>query len=137
MNSPKNTEAEIIKALAANGGIASAAAPALGLHPQYLRQLIRENPAFKAVQTDAKESLVDLAESKLIKGVNEGNPTFVIFTLKTLGKDRGYRQGMEVTGREGGPIEVGTVDMSKLSMEALKEIRAASLQVESDVDEQG
>ena len=35
----------------------------------------------------------------------EGNITAIIFTLKTLGKSRGYVERQEVTGAEGKPVE--------------------------------
>jgi hypothetical protein len=41
-------------------------------------------------QTQAREALLDLAESQLYKKIEEGDLTSIIFALKTIGKSRGY-----------------------------------------------
>ena len=51
---------------------------------------------------------MDLAEKRLFDLVNEGHPSAIIFTLKTLGKHRGYieRQEHEISGPAGGAIRI-------------------------------
>jgi len=44
----------------------------------------------------SREQLVDLAESKLVQKLNEGESWATQFTLKTLGKNRGYVEKSEV-----------------------------------------
>ena len=44
----------------------------------------------RAVRTEIVESFVDETESELRKLVKSGNPSAIIFVLKTLGKNRGY-----------------------------------------------
>ena len=39
---------------------------------------------------DIQETTVDMAESKLLTSINEGNVAAIIFYLKTKGKKRGY-----------------------------------------------
>jgi len=85
---------------------------------------IQKDPAFREIYDDVRESLLDLCESQmvnLIKGIpkivtNEnGQKTIVgyiekpdvaaiIFTLKTKGKDRGYVERSELTGKDGQPL---------------------------------
>lgn len=45
---------------------------------------------FKQEFEDAEDSLIDFAEGKLLKLIDEKNPTACIFFLKTKGKERGY-----------------------------------------------
>ena len=54
---------------------------------------------------DEREAMLDFTENQLFKQVQEGNITAIIFTLKTLGKSRGYVERQEVTGAEGKPVE--------------------------------
>lgn len=50
-----------------------------------------ENDAkFKEMIEDVNESLVDLAETKLLTLINEGDRESILFMLRTKGKDRGY-----------------------------------------------
>lgn len=45
---------------------------------------------FKEMIEDVNESLVDLAETKLLTLINEGDRESILFMLRTKGKDRGY-----------------------------------------------
>ena len=47
-----------------------------------------------------------MAESEALKQIKQGNTAIIIFTLKTLGKSRGYVERTEVSGPNGGPIVV-------------------------------
>lgn len=54
---------------------------------------------------DYDESLGDLAESKLMMAINEGNLTAIIFYLKTKHKGRGYVEGQEIKATVQGAIK--------------------------------
>ena len=56
--------------------------------------------------TDEREAMLDFTENQLFKQVQDGNITAIIFTLKTLGKNRGYVERREVTGKDGDPITI-------------------------------
>ena len=51
-----------------------------------------ESRDFKRAVKLCRESLVDLAESKLKVLINKGNQDITKFVAKTLGKDRGYTE---------------------------------------------
>ena len=55
---------------------------------------------------DEREAMLDFTENQLFKQVQDGNITAIIFTLKTLGKNRGYVERREVTGKDGDPITI-------------------------------
>lgn len=57
---------------------------------------------------EGRNRLLDLAEKRLFDLVNEGHPSAIIFTLKTLGKHRGYieRQEHEISGPGGGALRI-------------------------------
>lgn len=48
-----------------------------------------------------RRELVDLAEMGLRVAVTKGEPWAIAFALKTLGKDDGYTERTEVTGKNG------------------------------------
>ena len=60
--------------------------------------------------SDERESLLDLAEGSLFDQVRKGNITAIIFTLKTIGKHRGYVERQEVTGADGGKVQIEYVN---------------------------
>jgi hypothetical protein len=50
---------------------------------------------------EEKQGMLDFTENQLFKQVQAGNITAIIFTLKTLGKNRGYVERQEITGKDG------------------------------------
>ena len=92
-------------ALKKTAGNVMAAARALGVSRSTLYRKISESAALQEVLTDAREELVDIAESALRKEVLNGNITAIIFTLKTQGKERGYVERQELTGRDGEQLQ--------------------------------
>ncbi len=50
---------------------------------------------------EARESLIDFVESKLVSNINDGKETSTIFFLKTKARHRGY-------GDDGSSIQINT-----------------------------
>lgn len=86
---------------------------------------IRDDSEYKAAVDDVNEAAIDHVESKLFEKIDgvtiktgvdkEGNDivydvppsdTAIIFYLKTKGKKRGYVERQELTGGDGGPIQI-------------------------------
>ena len=102
----KYTANQMIEALREKHGNLSAAARFLGCSRNTISRYIEQYPTVKAVADEERETLIDFAENQLFKQVQEGNITAIIFTLKTIGKHRGYVERQEVTGANGGAIIV-------------------------------
>lgn len=100
----KFTKEQIIKALVKTG-TKSGAAQALKCDRATITRAIDEDPEIAKAVEEAKEILIDLAETALMKNVQDGHHPAVAFVLKTLGKERGYVERIENTGKGGGPIE--------------------------------
>lgn len=56
----------------------------------------RTDSEFNRKCQEAEESLMDYAETKLIKNIQDGKEASLIFYLKTKGKKRGYVEKTEV-----------------------------------------
>ena len=54
------------------------------------------SPGYVEQAEDIQETTVDMAESKLLTSINEGNVAAIIFYLKTKGKKRGYVEQHDV-----------------------------------------
>lgn len=100
------TKEQIADALEKKAGNVTQAAKALKVTRQALHWHIKDDEELQAIVIDARESLVDMAESEARKQIMEGNTAIIIFTLKTLGKARGYVERQEISGPDGGPVVV-------------------------------
>jgi len=98
------TVEQIDHALRATSGNVAYAARELGASRSTIYRFIENRPTLQQVLVDAREELVDIAESALRREVLNGNITAIIFTLKTQGKARGYVERQEVSGPDGGAI---------------------------------
>lgn len=106
----QRTDAEIIVALKATGGLVYLAARKLECEPSVIYRRRDKSPKVAAVLEAQRGELVDLAEVGLKKLVMDGNVTAMIWITKTLGKSRGYVERQEVTGADGGNIRVEAFD---------------------------
>ena len=102
----KYTTAQIIEALREKHGNMAAAARFLNCSRNTISRYIDQYPTVKVVADEERETLIDFAENQLFKQVQDGNITAIIFTLKTIGKYRGYVERQEVTGADSSPIEL-------------------------------
>lgn len=94
-----------IDAYRANMGNATAASSAVGINRTTYWRWYNSDPDFAALVDDVKEEQIDLAESELRKLVKSGNITAVIFTLKTIGKERGYIERTETETYNMTPVD--------------------------------
>jgi hypothetical protein len=117
MATERFTPEQVEAALRVSAGIRSAAAVKLGCSPSTVSNYIARHPALREVEAEILDQNLDLAETKLLTAIRDGNLTAVIFFLKTKGKARGYTERAELTGADGGPI-----DVTKLSDEELERI---------------
>jgi len=139
----------------AKGGNLTEVARALSVSRTTVYEWIEKDKRFKEIHKESKEALLDFTESQtkiLIQGipkleVDPADPegkkmkrvgwkerpdtTLIIWVQKTLGKERGYVERSELTGKDGKPlVPEKKIDYSKLSDSALKEIIEATSQDE-------
>ena len=72
-----------------------------------IRKRVQASDALLAIAKEEREGVVDVAESALQRAVLEGEAWAVQFTLRNLGRDRGYFEKtlQEHQGKDGGPIK--------------------------------
>lgn len=85
----KFQKSDVKKAVNSSGGIISVIAKRLKCDWHTADKYIKQFELFQEVQNE-KESLLDLAESKLIDNIKNNDTTSILFYLKTQGKNRGY-----------------------------------------------
>jgi hypothetical protein len=90
MRRPRYTAEKVANAILESEGIKSVAARKLKCNRRTIDEYIKRYPTCKTAYEDAFETTGDLCESALMKLVHKGNPSAIIFALKTLFKGRGY-----------------------------------------------
>jgi hypothetical protein len=108
----EHNKKEILKHLRNLLGNVGAACKAVGIGRTTYYNWLKDDEAFKEeaerVVLEGREELVDMAENKLATNIANGCVTSILFTLKTLGKKRGYIERIEKTGADGAPLESGS-----------------------------
>jgi hypothetical protein len=88
---------QIAEALRHSAGIYTQAALIAGCSPSTIKNYVERYAWLQELVNELSEQHLDLAEGKLLKAINEGNLTAIIFYLKTKGKHRGYCERREVS----------------------------------------
>jgi hypothetical protein len=105
MASEKFTAAAVAEALTKNEGLVYMTARKLGCSHVTVYRYIKRHPTVKAAFDAARGFLLDTAELKLRKAIQDGEQWAVTFALRTIGKDRGYTERQEISGPGGEPQE--------------------------------
>ena len=100
----KYTNEEVIAALL-KAGTKLGASVIVGCNRATIDAYCDKHPEIEKAVLEAKEILVDIAETGLMKRVKEGHAPSIFFVCRTLGKDRGYSTRVEAVGKDGAPIE--------------------------------
>jgi len=101
----KYTKEEVIAALV-KAGTQSGAAKLLKANRQTIINYMKEDPEISMAVKEAKEILLDVAETMLADNIRKGHASSIFFYLKTQGKQRGYVERVESTGPDGAPVAV-------------------------------
>jgi hypothetical protein len=77
-------------------GNVSASCAQIGINRQTFYDWMNKDPAFKKKVEDTNEKQIDFVESQLLKNIQSSDTTSIIFFLKTKGKNRGYKEKLEM-----------------------------------------
>jgi hypothetical protein len=87
---------KFLKALKLNLGNISEGCKAINISRQTYYRWIDDDQDFKSKCQNVSESLIDLAENRLLEKINDYDTTSIIFFLKTKGRKRGYQEKQEL-----------------------------------------
>jgi hypothetical protein len=108
------TAADIIAALRETKGMVFLAAKHLGCDADTIKNYAKRYPSVATALLAERGEMIDTAELKLWASIQNGEAWGITLALKTIGKDRGYVERTEQTGKDGTPLnEVVKVVMSK------------------------
>ena len=95
-------------------GIKTGIAQRVGCSRQTVENALERWPDLQTMIADERTSIIDLAETKLMQQISGGELRAILFTLETLGKDRGWTKRTEVTGAGGERLLGLSPDVVKL-----------------------
>ena len=126
---PKLTNAQVVDALKKSHGLKTGAAELLGVAFETLEKYIaRSNEAQGLVRHWGKRR-TERAVYKLDEAIERGEAWAVALQLKnsTVGRDYGYGDRLDVTGRDGGPVQTQAVNVTPEELRAEVERAAREL----------
>ena len=85
-----------MKACKGSGGIISIIAKKLDVTRQSVYDFMQREPGSKKYLDEAKEAIIDMAESKLINSMNNNDLESIKWYLSRIGRHRGYIANPEV-----------------------------------------
>jgi predicted transcriptional regulator len=103
MTDTKHSLEQVLEAIE-KGITRTGTAKVLGCTPETVYNYAKRWKTVNDALHSKRRELVDLAEMGLRGAVLAREPWAVTFTLRTLGKDEGYTERHEVTGKDGEPI---------------------------------
>jgi hypothetical protein len=110
------TADKMIEALRKARGIAARAAEMLGCDRQTVLNYCKKYPTVQAAREEAKETLNDWVESQMIKRIQAGDTTMMIWWSKTQMKDRNFVERIDNRNYD--------IDLSKLTNDQLERVAA-------------
>lgn len=108
MNKVKHNKKVLIECLEKTLGIVTQACKMANVGRTTFYNYYNSDEEFKKKVDDIESITLDFVESQLHKQIKDGNTTATIFYLKTKGKQRGYVERQELTGRDGKDLPVFT-----------------------------
>ena len=112
---------QFINAIKGSGGIVSTIAKRVGCDWNTAKKYVDTMPTIKAAYDAECESVLDLAEVKLIENIEDGDMGAIKYMLSTKGKKRGYVEKQQVEQQS---ITLNIDDLNSLSDEQLKRLAA-------------
>jgi hypothetical protein len=111
---PKPSIAAMRAALIAAGGIDVHAAKSLGCSTRTVRAYRARHPSLQKLADDCVEANLDLAEAQLIKAIENGSLSAIVFYLKTKARRRGYAERRDATGKDSETMSLSEVTIFAL-----------------------
>ena len=112
-----NNKKIFIQALAEHRGIVTKACKATGISRTQVYKWRDEDPTFIDQINEVQQIVLDFAEDKLFEHIENDNVASLLFFLKCRGKERGYVERQEITGKDG--EELPTIQVIQTNVKPL------------------
>jgi hypothetical protein len=119
---------EIMESIFKHKGIVYYVADELGYTRNGIETRIRNSPALQEAVKQARQTVIDEGEKALFEKLSNKEWKAVEFTLRKLGKDRGYGDSQEINMNANIQANV-TYDLSRLSTEELETLNGIIIKI--------
>ena len=92
----KVTDEKLIELIYKYKGFVTQVSQAAGISRLTFYNRMHKNEDIETALADAREQIVDFAESKLLELIQDGNINAIMFFLKTQAKHKGYYEKQEI-----------------------------------------
>jgi hypothetical protein len=116
------TTEQVILAIQETRGMITLAARKLNCAPNTIRAYVQRHPTVAQALQEQREGFLDTAELALMKAVQNGEAWAIAFSLKTLGRKRGYVERVEV--------DTNPIDWAKVSDDTLLAYREGRINLD-------
>jgi hypothetical protein len=99
------TYKEVEEAVWSSGGLISSVARKLKISVYHLKQIFNRYKTLRNDFEEFREMMIDEVEGKLMEKIRKGDTTAIIFTLKCLGKSRGYIEAVQASVKKA-PVKI-------------------------------
>jgi AcrR family transcriptional regulator len=123
------TKRAFFAAIEGSHGIKTLVASRVGCSVSTVNNYFKRYPDLLDAFEVERDAIIDVAETKLFDDVYRGDQRAYMFTLTTIGKDRGWTTRREITGAHGAPITL------ELSAETLELMRRMNLEMSAVASE--
>ena len=96
MKTPRISDETLIELIGKYKGFVTAVCKAANMSRQNFYKRMHKSIEIQDALSNAREEIIDMAESKLIRLIEDLNPQAIMFALKTIGRDRGYIEKQEI-----------------------------------------
>lgn len=97
MDKTEQHKKAMLEALEKSLGVVTSACKSVGIGRTTHYLWMDNDPEYRRAVQDVENVAIDFAESQLHQQIKGGNPTSIIFYLKTKGKKRGYVERQEIS----------------------------------------
>ncbi len=97
---------KILKAIEGTGGLKTAIATKLGVHRTTVLEYEKKYETVRRAIEEEADKILDKCESNLFVRIQEGNEDTSRWVLARKGKNRGYSERTEITGKEGEGVQL-------------------------------
>ena len=100
-NKIQHTKKALLEALEKSLGIVTTACKIVNINRTTFYKYLKEDNDFALQVRQLDNVVLDFVESQLHRQIKDNNTVATIFYLKTKGKNRGYIERQEITGKDG------------------------------------
>lgn len=105
----KFTAEQMADAIRASYGIRAVTARRLNCNIKTVSEYIKRYVVCQRAEQEGRDLMCDMAESVVVRHLNDNALDAAKYVLSTRGKHRGWGQSTEISGPNGGPVAITTI----------------------------